>query len=418
MATSTACTLSANPEITEWTPVRDRIPVLDVLRGVSILGILIVNIQTFAMVSESWWNPQVYPDATRMDLLIWTLVHVLAEGKFFTLLSVLFGAGIYLMAERLEHLGEHSGASHYRRMSVLFLLGFVHAYLFWGGDVLVSYAICGSFAYALRGLRPRLLLLSAAIFFIAGSLFVTLANSYFFAAILAYAPDFLRSLTPAAETAAYSGNWIAQMKARVPMALQLETLSFVCSTFWQITALMLAGMALAKLNLFRNALKTSTTIWIAVAGCALGIPITFWGTAIHQHLGWQSRAGLLIDLQLSYWASPLIAGFYAACILLIVRCGRFKWATDWAAALGRMALSNYLAQTLICTTIFYGHGFGFFGHMHRSAQMALVISIWAAQTAASVILLKSCRLGPAEWLLRAITYKRWEVVGTTEPELA
>jgi uncharacterized protein len=343
-----------------------------------------------------------------MDVAIWTLVHIFAEGKFISLLSVVFGAGIFLMAQRLEERTAHPERAYYRRMAGLLLIGAVHAYLFWSGDILVSYAICGACAYPLRRLRPRTLLLVAGSLLLAGSAMEVVAPYYLAPIFLSYGSSLMRSLSPWTETADYSGNWITEMAARVPMAVQTETYALVSSTFWRVAGLMAAGMAFAKLGFFRCSAKKSSLLWVALAGCLLGVAVAYAGAILHKLFGWQSREGMLIDSQLSYWASLAIAAGYGACILLMTHNGIFVKASQVVAAVGRTALSNYLLQTLTCTTIFYGHGFGLFGQVHRPTQMAIVLSIWVAEAALSVAWLKPFRFGPAEWLLRVITYWRSE----------
>jgi uncharacterized protein len=135
-----------------------RIVSIDVLRGFALLGILPMNIQYFSMISAAYANPTAYGDLHRANYWVWLLCHVLADQKFMTIFSMLFGAGILLMTSRIEATGKSSATLHYRRMGWLILFGLAHAYLLWSGDILVAYGMCGLLVYLFRKLRPRTLL--------------------------------------------------------------------------------------------------------------------------------------------------------------------------------------------------------------------------------------------------------------------
>jgi uncharacterized protein len=136
-------------------PETERIVAIDVLRGFALLGILVMNVQIFAMIDAAYENPTAYGNLEGANYAVWLLSHILADQKFMTIFSMLFGAGIVLMAGRQETAGHWPAAVHYRRMGVLALFGLAHAYLLWFGDILFSYAICGMIVYPLRKLRPR-----------------------------------------------------------------------------------------------------------------------------------------------------------------------------------------------------------------------------------------------------------------------
>lgn len=118
----------------------ERIVSLDVLRGFAVLGILIMNIQSYAMPGAAYFNPMAYGDLTGLNKWVWILSHIFADQKFMTLFSILFGAGIVLMTGKVEARGQRSAGLHYRRTFWLFIIGMMHAYLLWHGDILVTYA--------------------------------------------------------------------------------------------------------------------------------------------------------------------------------------------------------------------------------------------------------------------------------------
>lgn len=148
--------MSADPAQSAAVPTRpaERIVAIDILRGFALLGILIMNIQLFAMPAAAYSNPSVYGDLTRANRWVWTLSHIFADQKFMTIFSLLFGAGIILMSDKLDARGLRAWVLHYRRTFWLLLIGLAHAYLLWSGDVLVAYALCGFWVYWLRRLRP------------------------------------------------------------------------------------------------------------------------------------------------------------------------------------------------------------------------------------------------------------------------
>ncbi len=152
---------------------RERIASLDVLRGVALLGILPMNIQAFSMIGAAYVNPTAYGDFHGANYWVWFSCHLLADEKFMTIFSMLFGTGIYLMTSHIEAAGKNPTALHFRRMGWLILFGVLHAYLLWYGDILVNYGLCGLLAYCYRKMAPRKLILY-------GLCFVAVASALFF----------------------------------------------------------------------------------------------------------------------------------------------------------------------------------------------------------------------------------------------
>jgi len=393
---------------------KERIVSIDVLRGFALLGILPMNIQYFSMISAAYGNPTAYGDLHGANYWVWLLCHVLADQKFMTIFSMLFGAGILLMTSRIEATGKPSAALHYRRMGWLILFGLAHAYLLWSGDILVAYGMCGLLVYLCRKLRPRTLLVLGllTIAVASGSLASYGAWSrHWSPAQLQIAREQLWMPTAsqtANEIRAYRGTWTAQMKFRVPDSVQMETIFFVAFTFWRVTGLMLAGMALFKLGVF-NAKQPASLYWtmIAIALC-YGIPLTLYGTHRDFAAGWDFRYSFFYGTQFNYWASLLVSLGWVGAVMLASRATALLPFTVRLAAVGRMAFTNYIMHTIICTTLFYGHGFGLFGKIERLWQFAIVLAIWALQLVVSPIWLKHFFFGPLEWSWRCLTYLQWE----------
>jgi uncharacterized protein len=291
---------------------KERIVSIDVLRGFALLGILPMNIQYFSMISAAYQNPTAYGDLTGANYWVWLLSHILADEKFMTIFSMLFGAGILLMTSRIEAAGKSSVALHYRRMGWLIVFGLAHAYLLWSGDILVAYGMCGLLVYLCRKLRPRTLLVLGLLTIAVASASLTaygLWSQHWSPAQLEIACEQLWMPTPshmASEIAGYRGPWMAQMKFRVPDAVQMETIFFVAFTVWRVTGLMLAGMALFKLGVFSA--KRPALYWtmIAVVLC-IGIPLTIYGTQRDFAAGWDFRYCFFFGAQFNYWASLLVS---------------------------------------------------------------------------------------------------------------
>jgi uncharacterized protein len=389
---------------------KERILSIDVLRGFALLGILPMNIQYFSMISAAYFNPTAYGDLRGANFLVWLLSHVLADEKFMAIFSMLFGAGILLMTARIEQRGRSSAALHYRRMGWLALFGVAHSYLLWSGDILFTYGLCGMVVYLFRTMRPRTLLALGALTVGVGS-----------ASLIAYgtwtghwpqheikmAAEQVWKPTPLmveSEVSAYRGSWLQQMRYRVPDSIQMQTIYFVTFTFWRAAGLMLIGMALFKIGVFA-ARRSAAFYWALIAtGVLAGVPVILYGTYRDFVSGWDFRYGFFYGAQFNYWASLPVSLGWVGAVMLASKSTALLPITRRLAAVGRMAFTNYIMQTVICTTIFYGHGFGLFGEFDRVSQFGVVISIWILQLVISPIWLRHFLFGPLEWLWRSLTY--------------
>jgi uncharacterized protein len=369
-----------------------------------------MNIQYFSMISAAYFNPTAYGNLSGANCWVWLLSHVLADEKFMTIFSMLFGAGILLMTSRVEAAGMRPAHLHYRRMGWLMLFGLAHAYLLWSGDILFTYGLCGMVAYLCRKLRPRNLM-------IVGVLLLSIAPAILIAeggwsrhwstqrvqaaSERMWAPT---SEMAAQEVAAYRGSWIAQMKYRAADSFEMQTQYFVLFTFWRASGLMLIGMALFKLGVFR-ARRRAPDYWSMVfAAICLGIPVILYGTYRDFAAKWEFRYSFFYGIQFNYWASLLVSLGWVGAVMLACQSRQPVPLTRRLASVGRMAFTNYMLQTVVCTTIFYRHGFGLFGQVDRVRQFGIVLVIWAAQLLLSPIWLRYFLFGPLEWLWRTLTY--------------
>jgi uncharacterized protein len=404
-------------------PITDanRIASLDVLRGFAVLGILVMNIQSFSMIGAAYLNPYAYGDMESGNRLVWFLSHLLTDMKFMAIFSMLFGAGVVLMAERRAAAGKPAAGLHYRRMGGLLLVGLLHGYLLWYGDILFAYAVCGLWIYLFRNKRPRTLLIVGLI--IVG---VSSAVSVFWQATMPWwPPEAVENLRDtwwepppdavAAELNAYRGGWTDQQAVRGPKTFYMESSRLLTATIWRAGGLMLIGMALFKLGILNAARSTGTYIAMIAAGAFVGLPVVAFGVFFRNASDWDIRSAFFGGAQFNYWASILVALGWIGAVMLVCQHGLFPRLTARLADVGRMALSCYLLETIICTTVFYGHGFGLYGSIDRTGQIAIVFAVSAALLVACPIWMRHFRFGPFEWVWRSLTYWKLQPIRRASP---
>lgn len=408
---------AANP-VTAPTRPTERIVAIDILRGFALLGILIMNIQEFAMPVAAYSNPTAYGDLTGANRWVWTLSHIFADQKFMTIFSLLFGAGIVLMSEKLDARGQRAWGLHHRRTFWLLLIGLAHAYLLWSGDILVAYALCGFWVYWLRRLRPgwqmALGILVVSIF----SLILLVTGLTMQSAPPETLQEWRADWRPAAETiadevASYRSGWLEQMNARVPTTFEFQTFGFLFWALWRAGGLMLMGMALYRWGVLTGGRSGRFYAGMAVLGFAIGLPVVSWGVVQNFANNWSMEYSQFgPGAQANYWGSLFVSTAYIGLLMLFARSGALPWLQNALAAVGRTALSNYLLQTILATAIFYGHGLGLFGSVERVGQIGIVVAIWVVQLVVSPLWLRYYRFGPFEWLWRSLSYWRLQPMGT------
>lgn len=391
----------------------ERIVSLDVLRGFAVLGILVMNIQDFSMIGAAYFNPTVYGDLSGPNYAVWLFSHVLADTKFLSIFSMLFGAGIVLMAERMEAQTRPPGPVHYRRMVILLVFGLAHGWLLWSGDILYAYAMCGFLVFLLRKRKPKTLLILGltGVALTSGLALITQASMPF------WPPESMAEMAQwwsptqaeiAVELEAFRGGWTEQNSLRFSTTASMETTVFLTYSLWGGSGLMLLGMALFKLGVFGAGMPARAYRRMVLAGLFLGIPLIILGVRYQATTGWMLETGFFGGRQFNLWGGLVVALGWIGLVMLF--CQRFAGSRLYRslAATGQMAFTNYLMQTVICTTLFYGHGFGLFGSVERTGQILIVFAVWAFQLLASPWWLARFRFGPMEWLWRSLTYMRFQ----------
>ena len=390
----------------------ERIDSLDVLRGFALLGILVMNIQSFAMPFAAYFNPTAYGNFTGANYWVWFFSHLLADQKFMTIFSMLFGAGIVLFTTRAAERGGSPAALHYRRTFWLLVLGALHAYLLWYGDILVLYALCALILYPARRLSPKVLLPIGLLLLAIGagiSIMGGLSMPYWPPESIAELSRFWKPSpqTLQEEIAAYTGSWSGQMPHRVLTSFTFHTGYFLKWGFWRAGGLMLVGMALFKWGLFSATRSRKTYTTLAAVGALAGLSLIYTGIRLNTAAQWDLRYSFFQGAQFNYWGSMLVSAAYVGLLMLFCQGSAGGWLKQRLRAVGQMAFTNYLMHTLICITIFYGPGFGLFGRVDRVWQIGLVSAIWMAQLVYSPFWLRHFRFGPFEWVWRSLTY--WQV---------
>jgi uncharacterized protein len=400
-----------------------RIATLDAVRGFAVIGILLLNIIDFGMPGYAYIDPNFYGGATGANWWTWALVYVFADGKMRGLFTMMFGASTVLIAERAVAAGARPAYGHYARMATLFLLGMVHAYFIWAGDILVLYAVCGALMYAAWRWRVRVLLA-----FGVGLMVLKLAmglGSYAGLASIenaARAPgataaqmhdwSMLRdeiAVPPesaADDLAAYRGTWLDAHRARVAFALEMQTQIQLLSVP-DTLALIAIGMALYKLGFFSGG-WTRRSYWRCVIAGALAVPFyvpLVWWIDATRFSPVTLTATEAIHLTL---LRPAMSLAWASLVILFMQSGAARGLADRLAAAGRMAFSNYLGTSIVCTLIFNGYGLGWFGYLERWQLYVVVLGVWALILLWSKPWLDRFRYGPFEWLWRSMARLQWQ----------
>lgn len=390
---------------------RDRIVSIDLLRGVAIAGILIMNIQSFSMPTAAYLNPTAYGDLEGLNRWVWIFSHLVASNKFMSIFSMLFGAGVLIFINNAAARGKNTAALHFRRMAWLLLFGILHAYLLWPGDILVCYALCGMLGWFFRNLKPAALLRVGLIIFL-----VPMALGTMWALTLPYWPaEALASMKETwnpesgsilLELDTMRGGWLEQMKSRVPHAIEMQSTVFLVETAWRVVSMMLLGMFLMKREILSAGRSREFYIRMSIIGLGLGYLLSAAGVWMNFHRGWTLEYSMFIGGQFNYLGSMAVALGYTGLVMLISKSGHFKKMVKAVSGVGRTAFTNYIFQTLVCTLIFYGHGLGLFGSVERKYQLLIVVGVWIVQLILTTLWLRRFKQGPLEWLWRRLTYRQ------------
>lgn len=396
----------------------ERHDTLDAVRGFAVMGILLMNIVSMGMPTYAYIDPLIYGNEGAADLAAWFANYVLADGKMRALFTMLFGASMVLIAERAST-GDGRGpaATHYRRMFWLFIFGMLHAWLVWHGDILVLYAIAGSLTFLLWRARTKtlwafILLLLATQVVLNLSHWSMLDTARAAASVAAPSADavatwqeMVAAQVPtgsaiAAELAGFRGSFSSVFETRAPLTLIFQT--FLLSLMMAETLAFIGLGIVMYRNGFLLGRWSRAAYWRTIAlGYMVAVPLT---ALVAQNLLMARFDIVAIPIAdtLSLLLRPFIALAHAAAVILFVQSTGARWLSVRLAAAGRMALSNYIGTSIVATTIFYGYGLGYFGHLSRWQLYAVVALIWVLILAWSKPWLDQFLYGPIEWLWRSL----------------
>ncbi|MCG2630571.1 DUF418 domain-containing protein [Bradyrhizobium sp. WYCCWR 13023] len=354
-------------------PSSDRIDAIDVLRGIALFGVMAINVVMEFRVSifDQFLGPETL--ASPIDRAVEMILTQAIELKAFALFSLLFGAGLAIQFDRLAKSGRRT-ALLLRRLAVLLGFGIIHLCLIWNGDILTEYALAGFIVLPLL-FGPRWLIALVALVSLA--LYLVMQD---------FPPEGLfpsraviwRDVTDANRIYATGGflDVLAFRLRELPLVASLHAFVFL-----RTIGLFLLGALAWRSGLVQN---TRGLFVIAFPAITLGAALLYGGM---EPLG-----------------TIVLALGYGAAILGIANFARGKRLLGWAAPLGRMAFTNYVAQSIVFGWIFYGYGLGLFGRLGITEAVAIGIAVYIAQVLFSAWWLRRYRYGPLEWLWRSLMY--------------
>ena len=392
----------------------ERMHTLDVVRGFALLGIFLMNIEGMVgplAASGTGLDPALAGAHRWADAAIYLLV----QGKFFTLFSLLFGMGFAVMSQRAERAGRPFASLYWRRSLALLGIGLVHALLIWSGDILVTYAILSLFLLAFREVPQRWFPRLAVLCFL-GPLALMLGLGLLGSLIQHLSPeaaagwkeamggDLVAGMIEAQRLAYGDGSYLqATLQRLLDFGIALMNLMvvgpLVFAMFllgsWFVKSGAMADPA-AHAKLFRN-----LRVWALLPG--LGLVVASFALEPTLDQG-DINLSFAIAFCLSMAGSALMCLGYMAWIVRGMQSPTLAPKLSVLAPAGRMALTNYLFQSVLGTLVFYDYGLGYFEQLPRAWQVLFVLAVFAVQVVFSHLWLRHFRFGPMEWLWRSLTY--------------
>ncbi len=376
----------------------DRISSIDLMRGVVILMILVININYFSTPSLLRYNPMAFGEFTEADKWTWLFEYALVKQRFMALLSILYGAGIVLFANKYIKQGQTPTKPFFMRSILLLAFGLLHAYLIWDGDILVAYALCGMLVFWLRNLRPALLI-TVGFLLALGSV-----TPFIYDSILAIFDPPQTSPYWSADTEtqtkmlnAFKGSWWQLTPSRIEEAFGRQTWDFLYFTLWRTSGLMMVGMGLVKVGFFNGQRNHRPIMWACLL---VGLPlslITAW-LYIESEFSYQFFNSYL---SISFYIGGLVLAMAYLCLFIVWAKSSFaQGLQNIMSRVGRMAFTLYIMQSVICGLIFYGYGLDMYGEVSRSELVLLTLAIWAIQIMFVKLWFQYFKQGPLETVWR------------------
>ena len=423
-------------------PVSDsqRLKLIDALRGVALLGILLMNIPGFSM--PDYFSESFKSNPANVNFWVSAVISVVFEGKMRALFGMIFGAGVLLFVSRKEQTGRSATGLFYRRMFWLILFGLIHAHLIlWIGDILYLYGFCGMIVYLCRKVRPTYLILAVPLVaffdFGAGTLFYRDIRDKRIAYVEASAlagenkplteaqkdalvqwRELEKTLIPNREDAQENTRTMKSDYATVashlrPVAWKVQT-SLLPLEIWDSLALMLLGLALYQWGFLSGQWSNRDYAKIAVIGYGLGLPLATY-SFYHSYLYSPNLETILRRMELVpiEWVRLIypfqrifLVTAHVAAIILLYKSKYAQPLFRCLEAVGQMALTNYIMQSIICTLFFFGYGLNYYAELEFYQIYFVVAVVWIVQLILSPLWLRFFLFGPLEWVWRSLTYWR------------
>ena len=412
----------------------DRISSMDITRGIALCGILLMNITGFGLYN-AYEDPTVNGGATGWNLRVWFINSMFFEGTMRGMFSMLFGAGILLFTSRQTEANSGTVIDlFFRRLLWMVLFGIIHCYvLLWSGEILFTYGVVGMFAFSFRHLNSKRLIIGAFIFLSLATLWnvkdhFTTKSLYEQATTATAKKERKESLTK--EEAEAIKGWEEVVGERKPNQAKvaenidamhqgyfsilmhkgpenqfMQTVFLYRIAFFDTLAMMLLGMAFLKLGILKAAKSNRFYALLAITGYAIGVTVNYYETdlILTNQFSILSFGESFITYNVGRVANTCA---HIGLIMLFIKSAWLPFLQKALAAVGQMAFSNYIMQSLICNFIFLGYGLGKYGMLQRYELYYVVFAVWILQLIVSPIWLKYFRFGPLEWVWRSLTY--WE----------
>jgi uncharacterized protein len=392
---------------------------LDAIRGIAVMGILLMNIIAFAMPDAAYVNPAAYGGTSPPDVISWAIMSVLVDSKMRGLFSVLFGASMLLVYERAEAAQGDGKTVHRRRMVWLLLFGLVHYYLIWVGDILTLYALCGLAGIGLlhkdeSQLRRIAIWLISISFVVFGAIIVLMWVFKWVVLQPGADPELVKKFTEgmvefggvsaektAKSIALYRGDYSGIVHHILTEELFAPVEQFL-SALLETLGLMALGMMLLRNGFLTGEWDTARYLKTMKTAYLIGIP----GQFMLIILGiWSGFDTLIMFSNMMAFSLPfnlaIMIGHAALAMLLIKKFAKSAIMAR-ISAVGQAAFTNYLGTSILMTTLFYGYGFGLFGQVSRWQAYLIVPVVWVIMLLWSKPWLDRFRYGPLEWLWRSL----------------
>lgn len=392
----------------------ERAGILDALRGFALLGILLANSAVFSLYifhspaqRESFFTAPV-------DGVLSFLGHVFIEGKFYSIFSLLFGIGFSIIFLRNKNKGNNGLLIFYRRLFILLLFGLCHSFFLWDGDILFFYAVAGMLLPLFRNSSNKTILWLSFILILSPLLFDTLkiisngkwniANPFLEKAMAIDKRNGIEGL--------YAGNWLITHDSYGDLLKWSE------SGFWwgwqlrldgnrvmKVFAMFLLGLYVGRNQLYLKLenykpLLIKLQLWGLGIGVPAGLAFAWFES---DKISLPAFKGILDTLMYALNVAPLAIG-YVATITLWYLNGRFSKIFFWLQPVGRMALTNYIMQSLMGVFIYYGIGLGLGGRFGPALYMPIAFVLFLLQIIYSNWWFTYFIYGPLEWIWRQLTY--------------